>query len=114
MRIATGVALVLSVIVMVFGRTGVSRFWFWFAVAYGMTCVVPCYRHKGGHLLPFVTPLLNFGIRAMDVWVVVAQFAIAAGVAALLHRGCLRWRLYAAEPPTGNGEAGPVEPESTG
>jgi hypothetical protein len=113
LRIATGVALGLSLVVMVLGRTGVSRFWFWLAVAYGLTCVVPIYRHKGGHLLPFVTPLLNFGIRAVDVWVVVAQFAIAAGVAALLHKGCLRMRLYPEESLAGNAEAGPVEREST-
>jgi hypothetical protein len=112
--IATVVALVLSLIVMVLGRTGVSRFWFWFAVAYGITCVVPTSRHEGGHLLPFVTPYLNFGIRAVDVWLVVAQFVISAGIAALLHNGCLRMRLYSEESLPGNAEAGPVEPGSTG
>jgi hypothetical protein len=114
LRIATGVGLGLSLLMLIFGRIGVSRFWFWFAVAYGLTCVVPSYRYKGSHLLPFITPFLNFGVRRDDAWLVVAQFAIAAGIAALLHWGCTRWRLYPAQPPAGNAESVPIEPASTG
>lgn len=113
-RIATGVGLGLSLLMMLFGRTSVSRYWFWFAVAYGLTCVVPSYRINGSHPLPFITPFLNFGVRREEVWLIAAQLLIAAGIAALLHWGCLRGGLYPAETHAGNGEAGTIEPASTG
>jgi len=74
---------------MFLGRIHISRFWLWFVVAFGLTCLVPFWPHKGGLMLPFATPYVNFGFQREHVWMLSAQIVIALAIAAIVQR---RWR----------------------
>lgn len=81
--VACGVGLVSIAI----GQIRLSRFWLWFVMVFGITCVVPFWPHKDGSFLPFATPYVNFGFHMEHVWMLVAQLVIAFGGAAMVQWG---------------------------
>jgi len=81
LSIAISLACISSVFAGAFGRVQVSIFWGWFAVTFGATCLVPWWPSKGGDLLPFATPYVNYGFRPEHLVMLAGQCAVSFVVA---------------------------------
>lgn len=71
---------------MLAGRKRISRYWLWFALAFGVICVVPVWPGKGHGLLPFGTFYVHYGHGPE----VIPMLAIHVAVAALIAAGIKR------------------------
>lgn len=93
--IALSVSINVAVVAVTAGRIRVSLYWFWLAVAFGVTGAIPFWPHKDGSLLPLATAYLNSGLPREPIGLLVllaAHLVVACGLAALLQWGSSRMR----------------------
>ncbi len=79
--IACGTALLAAIA----GNRTVSKFWLWFVLAFGIICVIPFWKHKGGAFLPFGTLYVNFGFQPRDAVILAAHITAAVLIALAIH-----------------------------
>ncbi len=84
------IACAVAVFSMIFGRIQLSTYWFWFVIAFGLTCIIPVWPHKSGWFLPLATPYVNFGFEAIHLLMLAVQIVIPFVVARLFHRADVR------------------------